>query len=132
MCCPRSRWVGFELLFGLENFQTMHLLTFRENYMCLFWVVVQRALPCCRECWVLLCHAYLSHFALFFFAYMVISFFLMLAVSYFCFWFSIAPKMYIEISVAVFREMSYYVGIICFCYVPGYLIIVLNIEKGQK
>ena len=48
------------------------------------------------------------------------------------FWFSIAPKMYIEISVAVFREMSYYVDIICFCYVLGYLIIILDIEKGQK
>lgn len=48
------------------------------------------------------------------------------------FWFSIGPKLYIEISVDVLREMSYYVDISCFCYVPGYLIIVLNIEKGQK
>ena len=48
------------------------------------------------------------------------------------FWFSIGPKLYIEISVNVLREMSYYVDISCFCYVPGYLIIVLNIEKGQK
>ena len=48
------------------------------------------------------------------------------------FWFSIGPKLYIEISVDVLREMSYYVDISCFCYVPGYLIIVLNIKKGQK
>ena len=47
-------------------------------------------------------------------------------------WFYIGPKLYIKISVAVLREMSYYVGIICFCYVPGYLIIILDIEKGQK
>ena len=48
------------------------------------------------------------------------------------FWFSIGPKLYIEISVDVLREMSYYVGISCFCYVLGYLIIVLNIERDRK